>query len=253
MNLNSGFFAAYYYRRKQPTAEYRVPLNSQQHRHTSLSRSAQSLIDMTNGSDSFLPSIPTARDSNAGHRPYRRNDFANNNLFIAKHKLARLFLDQPATNIQSTNDLVHLFDPYESKQKNRRKNKNKRKENKLDNKPISTFNQDVHLSVINLGMKPSLPSLQTHEPLSTISYRHSYPINFQTRAPRPSIAWVNPVMMEHFQSTSNYLFRNNFQSNTIINELLDNKSDVMNNTINPLDSSVLYVKSIITVPKHKQD
>ncbi|CAF1102711.1 unnamed protein product [Rotaria sordida] len=252
MNLNTGFFAAYCYRRKQPTVEYRVPLNSQQHQHSLLLRNAQSLIDITNGSESFLPSIPTAKDSNDGHRPYRRNDFANNHLFIAKHKLARVFLDRPTVNTELTDDLIHLFDPYEPKQKHRRKYKNKR-QNKSDCKSISTFDQDVHLSVINLVMKPSLSSSQTPDPISTISYRHAQAINFQTRAPRPSIAWVNPAITQYFQSTSNHLIKDQFETNTIINELLDNKSDIINNTINPLDSSVSYVKSIINVSRPKQD
>ncbi|CAF3092305.1 unnamed protein product [Rotaria sp. Silwood2] len=237
MNLNAGFFAAYCYRRKQPTVAYRVPLNSQQHQHTSFLRSTKSSIDISNGSESFLPSIPTAKDSNNGQRPYRRNDFANNHLFIAKHKLARIFLNRPATNIQSTNDLIHLFDPYEPKEKNRRKNKNKQQENKSNSKPNSTFDQDIPLSVINLVMKPSLPSSQSLDSISTISYHRAQPIHFQTRTPRPSIAWINPAITQHFQSRPNYFIKDEFEPNTI----------------NPLDSSVLYVKSIITVAKSKQD
>ena len=67
--------------------------------------------------ESFLPSIPTSSNSNDGHRPYRRNDFAHNHLFIAKQKLARIFLNQPPTDVQSRNDLIHLFDSDKSHQK----------------------------------------------------------------------------------------------------------------------------------------
>jgi hypothetical protein len=112
MNLNTGFFAAYIYRRKKPTVGYRLPL--------SFSKSTQN----SNSSESFLPSITTS--NNDGHRPYRRNDFANNHLFVAKQKLARIFLNQSAMNIQSKGELIHLFDQHEPKQKNRGINKNKR-------------------------------------------------------------------------------------------------------------------------------
>jgi hypothetical protein len=117
MNLNTGFFAAYNQRRKQTTVGYRLRLNNQ---HARLS------IENTNGSEPFLPSISTINGSNDGHRPYRRNDFANNHLFVAKHKLARIFLDQPIMDIQSKSDLIHLFDQHQPKQKNRKINKNKR-------------------------------------------------------------------------------------------------------------------------------
>jgi hypothetical protein len=123
MNLNTGFFP---HRRKQQTDGYRVPLNNQQHHHTSFLQSARSSSECTNGSESFLPSVTNVNSSTDGHRPYRRNDFANNHLFIAKRKLARLFLDQTTMNIQSTSELIHLFDQHEPKQRNRSMNKHKR-------------------------------------------------------------------------------------------------------------------------------
>ena len=109
MSLNTGFFAAYNHRRKQVKIV-----------HT---KSTRSSIESTHVSESFLPSISTVSD---GHRPYRRNDFANNHLFIAKQQLARIFLDQPTMNIQSKTDLVHLFDQQGPKQKSRRLSKTKR-------------------------------------------------------------------------------------------------------------------------------
>jgi len=123
MNLNTGFFAAYNQRRKQANFGYCLPLNNP---HASFLKNARLSIESINGSESFLPSITPINSSNDGHRPYRRNDFANNHLFVAKHKLARIFLNQPTMNIQSKSDLIHLFDQQEPKQKNRRINKNKR-------------------------------------------------------------------------------------------------------------------------------
>jgi hypothetical protein len=123
MNWNTGYFAAYNYRHKQPTIDDHSSLHSQ---HTSFSKNLRSSIESINGSESFLPSIMTGNGNNDGHRPYRRNDFANNHLFIAKQKLARIFLNQSTMNIQSKNDLIHLFDQYKPKQKSPRINKNKR-------------------------------------------------------------------------------------------------------------------------------
>jgi len=123
MNWNTGYFAAYNYRHKQPTIDDHSSLHSQ---HTSFSKNLRSSIESINGSESFLPSITTGNGNNDGHRPYRRNDFANNHLFIAKQKLARIFLNQSTMNIQSKNDLIHLFDQHKPKQKSPRINKNKR-------------------------------------------------------------------------------------------------------------------------------
>jgi hypothetical protein len=125
MNLNSGFFPPYGYRRKQTTAAYNLSLNHQQHQHASSLQSARSSLESTNGNESFLPSISTVINNNDSHKPYRQNDFANNHLFIAKRKLARVFLGQPTRSLQATSDLIHLFDRQEPKRKNRNLNKPK--------------------------------------------------------------------------------------------------------------------------------
>jgi hypothetical protein len=119
--MNAGFFAGYNQRRRQPIVSYRLALNNQH-----ITKSARSSVESLHGNESFLPSINTVNSGNDGHRPYRRNDFANNHLFVAKQKLAGIFLDQPTTNIQSRNELIHLFDQHQPKQKYRKTNKNKR-------------------------------------------------------------------------------------------------------------------------------
>jgi len=85
-------------------------------------------------------------------------------------------------------------------------------------------------------MKPSLPK---------ISHRRQQSISLQTKAPRPSLEWINPVLKQNIQLTSNHTIEDDFESNAIINELIDKNPDIVNSTINPLDSSLLYVKSII--------
>ena len=122
MSFNTGFFAAYNHRNKPSMVSYRLPLNNQQHHHASLMKSTRSSMDNPQVNESFLPSI---NGNNDGHRPYRRNDFANNHLFVAKQKLARFFVDQPVTDSQGKSDLIHLFDQQEPKHKNRRRYKHK--------------------------------------------------------------------------------------------------------------------------------
>ncbi|CAF1450206.1 unnamed protein product [Rotaria magnacalcarata] len=235
MNLNTGYFAAYYCRRKQANAYYRVPLNTQQQPKSSFVKYERSSVE--DFTDSFLPSIPTAKDSNDGHRPYRRNDFANNHLFIAKNKLARVFLDQPSMKTQSTDDLTHLFDRYEQKQKNRGKNKLKQQESNADNR-------NGRLSVLNLTMKPPFPSLKTADSHATVSHHRGDMTHVRTKTPRSSIAWINPVITEYLQARSRLLIRHDLEPDEIINELRSRKS---NSTLSPLDSSLSYVKSIINV------
>lgn len=95
-------------------------------------------------------------------------------------------------------------------------------------------------------MKPSLPSLHTnHDPLSPISHRRTQAIHLQTQTPRPSLEWINPAINQHIRSQSNHTNEKDLEPNTIINELLDKNPDIVNSTSNPLDSSVLYVKSIL--------
>jgi hypothetical protein len=112
MSLNPGYFPL---RRKQSSNSYQFSSNNQ-HRTTVL-HSARSSIESTNGNEAFLPSISSTVMRNDGHRPYRRNDFANNHLFIAKRKLAGILLGQSTRNLQATTDLIHLFDHQEPRRK----------------------------------------------------------------------------------------------------------------------------------------
>jgi heat shock protein HspQ len=123
MNLNTGYFAAYNQRHKRATIAYRLSLNNQQQQHLAYVKSARS--SSVENKEPFLPSITTTNGNQNGHRPYRRNDFANNHLFVAKQKLAKFFLDEPIVNNQSKDDLIHLFDQQEPKQKHRRNTKSK--------------------------------------------------------------------------------------------------------------------------------
>lgn len=124
MSLNTGFFASFNQRHKRTTHVQRLPISQQ----TSYSKSPRSSsVDSSTGKESFLPSITSANGKNDGHRPYRRNDFANNHVFVAKHRLARLLLDQSTPmNIQAKSDLIHLFDQHQPKQKTRKVNYHKR-------------------------------------------------------------------------------------------------------------------------------
>jgi hypothetical protein len=58
--------------------------------------------------------------------------------------------------------------------------------------------------------------------------------------------WINPAVNQHIQS--NHRSEDDNGPNMIVDELIDNKTDGVNNTINPFDSSLVYVKSII--PSH---
>jgi len=124
MSLNTGFFPPYIHRRKQTAASFNLLINNQ-HPPGSVP-SARSSIESSYGNESFLPSISSGNNRNDGHKPYRRNDFANNHLFLAKRKLAGIFLGQPTRSLQATSDLIHLFDQQEPQRKKKNLNKHKR-------------------------------------------------------------------------------------------------------------------------------
>ena len=91
-------------------------------------------------------------------------------------------------------------------------------------------------------MKPSVPSSQTRDPLPCRRTQANY---FQLKAPGSSIEWINPVIKQRYQLTANYSIEDDLEPNMIISELIDHNPEVLTTTINSLDSSVLYVKSII--------
>jgi hypothetical protein len=103
----------------------------------------------------------------------------------------------------------------------------------------------MHLSVVNLTMRPTVPLSSTRNSFPTTSNRRKQAINLQTSTSRPSIEWTNPAISQHIHSTVKYTFEDDLKANTIINELIDNNPEIVNSTINPIDLSVLYVKSII--------
>lgn len=122
MNLHSGFFPACTHRRKPL-----MPNCQSSNLNPSSLHSARSSLLNENANDSFLPSLVSINVHQDGHRPYRRNDFANNHLFLAKKKLARVFTDRQPRSLQATSDLIHLFDPpQEPKKKSRHGTKPKR-------------------------------------------------------------------------------------------------------------------------------
>jgi len=76
-----------------------------------------------------------------------------------------------------------------------------------------------------------------------LRHRRSQPIQFPPKARRPSIDTINSTVKQNFQSTAFHLFT----EDNDLDELIDNDtiSDVRSTTLNPLDSSILSVKSII--------
>ncbi|CAF3494199.1 unnamed protein product [Rotaria sp. Silwood1] len=199
MNVNTGLFPPYGCRRKNSTAAYHLPLNNQQHHHVSALQSARSSIESTNGiNESFLPLISTGNGNSDSHKPYRRNDFANNHLFIAKRKLARVFLGQPSRSLQATSDLIHLFDQQKPKRKNRNVNDQQRQEDKT-----SSIEHNSHLSVVDLVMRPPYPVTQTRDPLSAIvRNRRSQTINCSAKIRHSSTdAMIIDVYQEWAGST----------------------------------------------------
>jgi hypothetical protein len=126
MNLNNGFFP-HGHRRKQTSISYQFPVNN--HRHGASLQSARSSIESATVNESFLPRISSSMINTDGDRPYLRNDFANNHLFLAKRRLAGIFLGQPTRSLQATSDLIHLFDQEKPQRKKQNFNKHKRQVN----------------------------------------------------------------------------------------------------------------------------
>jgi len=115
--------------RKQNSPGYQLPINNHRHHPASSQQNSHLSNGNTDSHESFFPPISTSISSNAKPRPYHLNDFANNHLFIAKCKLAPVFLGQPTKHLQSKNELLHLFDQQEPKRKNRNPEKHRRQVN----------------------------------------------------------------------------------------------------------------------------
>ena len=98
------------------------------------------------------------------------------------------------------------------------------------------------------------PSSRTRESvLAPISSRRTTADHSQVKAPRPSIDWINPAINQHFQLSFKPFNEDNLEPDTIINELMDHNSDIVNSTIHhPLDLSVSYVKSMIPSSRQGQ-
>lgn len=92
MSLHSGCFSASRHHRRTLSA-------APDHRH-----------------EPCLPSISALHGHLDHHRPYRRNEFANNHFFLAKQKFDRIFFEQSTGRQPSaTYELLRLFDRHESR------------------------------------------------------------------------------------------------------------------------------------------
>ncbi|CAF2252489.1 unnamed protein product [Rotaria magnacalcarata] len=246
MSINAGYFPPYGGRRKNGTAAYHLPLNNhqhhQQHHHALPLPSARSSVESTLVPETFLPVISSATGTNESYKPYRRNDFANNHLFIAKRKLARVFLGQPTKNLQAASDLIHLFDHQEPKRKNRNVNKQQRQDS--NSNKSSPVEQEGHVSVVNLVIKPPYPIKQTRDPLSAVlRNRRSQQTNCSAKTRDSSSDTITASNKQTALSATLHTITNANELVEIINK--DHVSDAMIATINPFYSSLLCVKAIV--------
>lgn len=95
MNLNARFFATHDHRHRRPTAGYRSPL----HEHVSMANGTRASLLRTQEHESFLPVINGRSGADDGQKPFYRNDFANNHVFVAKHQLANILRNQSIANV----------------------------------------------------------------------------------------------------------------------------------------------------------
>ncbi|UJR22547.1 hypothetical protein I4U23_025596 [Adineta vaga] len=214
MNLNSRIFAAHNHQHRQPTIGYRSPSHPQ---HGAVTNTMRSSFERTNRYESFLPTVTTRHGSMDGPKPFYRNDFANNDLFVAKQKLASILHNQTTMN-------MHLYDRNESKQKTPRSTTKYKQQKNLSH---MKSNSNGQLTVVNLVLQPSLPS----------SYRRPRTIRLQSNSSQLPIGWTNPVLEQYHQSILHHKIDEDVKTNTNVNELIDN---------NPVQSSLLYVKSILS-------
>ena len=222
MNWNAGFFPAFNHRRKQPLVPYRLPA---QYNHASI-------VSTSHASESFLPSIRPANGQDEGHRPYRRNDFANNHLFVTKQRLAQVILEQPTSKARLADESSSLSDEREPKASPRKVNGPKRQ------LVSSAPEHNAHLSVINLFMKPSMASATNGKSPAVKLPRPGPTRQHSPRAPRSSMQWINPIMKQTASSVSP-------DNDTLVENITDSSLDGTTTTISPFQTSLLYIKSIL--------
>lgn len=93
-NLNSGYFSAYQFRHR-PANVIRRSLSARRP-HRIDSNSSIFFVDRNND------------------RILRRNDFANNQLFLTKQKLTKILSNGRTPSAESTDELLNLFDRHRS-------------------------------------------------------------------------------------------------------------------------------------------
>ncbi|CAF0950063.1 unnamed protein product [Didymodactylos carnosus] len=133
----SGFFPAY---DRRKTNVHIRPSNYYPHLHVKDEK------DTAITTTSFLPPIDYF------NRPYRRNDFCNNNLFVTKRKLAQVFLGQHCHSAIDLADLLNVERKTKKKPKRHLQEIVETKPNNLSQQMNS--NSTTSISVINLVIKP---------------------------------------------------------------------------------------------------
>ena len=154
MSRNIDVFAAHQHREKPKTTPiYRFPLRNHFYPHHP---PTPWTVESINRTEPFLPSIkPLQKTNDEGYQPFRRNDFAHNHLFVAKQKLAGVFLDQSTIK----EELFHWFDLPAPAQRPRTttttQTKLQRRKREQIHQSTRKSTEQFQLSIINLKLKTS--------------------------------------------------------------------------------------------------
>jgi len=97
----------------------------------------------------------------------------------------------------------------------------------------SSNDHDLHLSVVNLDIKPPHPSIQTRDPLASIIRYRS--IRQPTKISRQTTEIVKPA---NLHSNSLQIFADNHDTDEF------NDDEAISDSMTVFDSSILTVKSI---------
>lgn len=116
-----------------------------------------------------------------------------------------------------------------------------------DGKTGPNMTHDIHLSVVNLALKPPYPQSPGRDPPSTAGLRHSRPIppiSSPSKTTRAS-AEILQTSAKQQQQPAVQLPTENTDPDGLID--FDDVSDTISTTLNPFDSSLLSIKPLVPI------